>query len=129
MLTMKKDILPRFRVSDIVSKMVMRVASCEPPPVATELYVPPPMDILLAVSTIEDFPDGRNFSLDEIIGCQHLYLVFLEVLEKQKLDDLYKLLFVRKIDIFEELMAMKCLNEATNQAWEIFRYFITEGNS
>ena len=49
-LTMTKDILPRFKVSNTVNRMVMRVASSEPPPPATDLpssYEPSPGFVFL----------------------------------------------------------------------------------
>ena len=125
-LTMTKDILPRFKVSNTVNRMVMRVASSEPPPPATDLKVPPPMNLLLALCSSDAFPDSRNFTLDEVIGTEHLYNVFSTYLQdnNRHVENLH---CIRKIDIFEELMKMNCEKEATDEAWQIYRYFVAQG--
>eukprot|EP00596_Hydrurales_sp_CCMP1899_P000528 CAMPEP_0119038058 /NCGR_PEP_ID=MMETSP1177-20130426/6740_1 /TAXON_ID=2985 /ORGANISM="Ochromonas sp, Strain CCMP1899" /LENGTH=529 /DNA_ID=CAMNT_0007000133 /DNA_START=135 /DNA_END=1721 /DNA_ORIENTATION=+ len=118
-LTMHRDLLPRFEVSDTVNKMVMRVASCEPPPhapSALELTPPHPENLLFNISTIDSFPDTRRFSLDQVIGCGDLYIAFLEFLTKGNLRT-DRLHCIRKIDIYVELMTMQCEKEATEQAW------------
>jgi hypothetical protein len=106
----------------------MRVASCEPPPhapSAAEFTPPPPENLLLNISTVDSFPDARRFSLDQVIGCGDLYIVFLEFLRKVNVrtDRLY---CIRKIDIYVELMTMQCEKEATEQAWHIYRYYIMQ---
>ena len=126
-LTMERDVLPRFRKSDIVNTMVMRVASCEPVPPAKDLNVPPPENLLLHLCPAEAFPDTRCFTLDELIGSQHLYDSFLTFLQNISKEKGNKLLCIRKIDIFEELMHMNCVKEATEEAWQIYRYYVAQG--
>ena len=128
-LTMEKDVLPRFRGSNIVNAMIVRVASSEPVPPGRDLNVPPPENLLLHLCSAEAFPDTRCFTLDELIGCQHLYdsfFTFLQGISKEKAD---KLLCIRKIDIFEELMHMNCTKEATEEAWQIYRYYVAQGSA
>ena len=128
-LTMNKDVLPRYQVSDIMHNMIVRVASSEPVPPGRDLNVPPPENLLLHLCSAEAFPDTRCFTQDELIGSQHLYdsfLTFLQGISKEKAD---KLLCIRKIDIFEELMHMNCTKEATEEAWQIYRYYVAQGSA
>ena len=126
-LTMNKDVLPRYLVSDTMQNMVVRVASCEPVPPAKDLNVPPPENLLLHLCSVEAFPDTRCFTLDELIGSQHLYDSFLTFLQNISKEKANKLLCIRKIDIFEELMHMNCVKEATEEAWQIYRYYVAQG--
>ena len=126
-LTMNKDVLPRYLVSDIMQNMVVRVASCEPVPPAKDLNVPPPESLLLHLCSADAFPDTRCFTLDELIGSQHLYDSFLTFLQNISKEKGNKLLCIRKIDIFEELMHMNCVKEATEEAWQIYRYYVAQG--
>lgn len=126
-ITLRKDVLPRFRVSDIVDVMVVCVAACEPPPLAAELYVPVPGNLLLQMATVEALSETRLFTLDEVIGCGHLYTGFLQYLEEKKSSGVNSLLCVRKIDIFQELSKVEGSKEAADEAILIFRYFVVDG--
>lgn len=126
--TMKKDILPRFLVSDGFRRMVANVSSCEPtPPPASDLKVPPPESWLLTISSIEDLPDSRKFQLDEVLNCLQLYNEFLSFLRQRVSSE--NLICVRMIDIFEELMFNSELKDASKQAWKIYQYFVAPGAS
>ena len=127
--TLEKDIFPRFKTSAIAEEMNLFVASCDPPPPAIELRIPPPGNLLLMISSIDSFSDARKFTLEEIIGCEGLYLRFLDYLQTHKgkeKNTTSALKCVRKIDIFEQLMYMNCVRDATDQANEIFKYFVIE---
>ena len=130
MTTLEKDIFPRFKISSISEDMLVFVALCEPapPPPPVELKIPPPGNLLLVLSSFDSLSDARKFTLDEIIGCEFLYLRLLEYLHthKGKETSSNTLKCIRKIDIFEELMYMNCVRDATSQATEILRYFVIE---
>lgn len=133
-LTMDRDVLPRLKVSPYAASMISRVASSEPPPAALDLRPPPPENLLLNLCVVESFPDTRMFSLDEVIGCRDLYLSFLAYLKGSDVKSKGAsgsdyLLCVRKIDIYEELTRMNCLPEATEEAWEIFRFYGAAGSA
>jgi Regulator of G protein signaling domain len=111
--TMRKDILPRFLNSEIASRMVQNVASCEPkPPPASDLKVPPP---------------DRNFLLEEILNCLQLDNEFFFFLKKSQTSE--NLICVRMIVIFEELMNKLDLRGAGMQAWKIYQYFVAPGSA
>lgn len=128
--TMEKDVLPRFRVSETGDRMVSSVASCEPPPPAADLRVPPPGNLLVEVLSIQSLTGARRFALEEVIGCECLYNTFNNYLsllkESNGSTSSETLKCVRAIDIFEELMTISCLKEAGEQAWQIFRYYAAE---
>ena len=128
--TMEKDVLPRFRVSEIGDRMVSFVASCEPPPPAADLRVPPPGNLLVEVLSVESLISTRRFALEEVIGCECMYNTFSRYLatlkESNGSTSSEALKCVRTIDIFEELMTISCLKEAEEQAWQIFRYYVAE---
>mmetsp|Transcript_34206 Transcript_34206/g.32607 ORF Transcript_34206/g.32607 Transcript_34206/m.32607 type:complete len:529 (+) Transcript_34206:105-1691(+) len=125
--TLVKDIWPRFKQSDVLDYMVVGVASCEPPPPKCELIVPSPGMLLLTVSSPESLADGRQFSLDEIIGCQILYEEFSEYLKIQKNESIHNLICIRMIDVFNQLIVLNSYDEYYLKVWQIYRYFITEG--
>ena len=123
--TMRKDILPRFLVSEIASRMVFNVASCEPKaPPASDLIVPPPDSRLLTCS-LELFRTSRLFDLDEVINCLYLYNEFFAFLKKCQSSE--NLICVRMIIIFEELISVLNLFAAGVQAWKIYQYFVAPG--
>lgn len=128
--TLEKGIFPRFKISSISEDMVIFVALCEPPPPPppVELKIPPPGNLLLVLSSFDSLSDERKFTLDEIIGCEYLYLRLLEYLHthNRKESSSNTLKCIRKIDIFEQLMYMNCVRDATSQATEILRYFVIE---
>ena len=126
--TMKKDILPRFLVSDTFQKMIVNVSSCEPtPPPASELKVPPPRSWLLTASTLEDLPESRRFQLEEIRNCLHLYNEFLSFLRNRVSSE--NLICVRMIDIFQDLIKTVDTKSAEIQAWKIYQYFVAPGSA
>ena len=126
--TMKKDILPRFLVSDVAARMVFNVASCEPhTPPASELIVPPPKSRLLTITSLESFREDRQFNLDEIVNCLQLYNEFYAFLKKCQSSE--NLICVRMIKIYEELMTLLNLMAAGLQAWKIYQYFVAPGGA
>ena len=126
--TLEKDIFPRFKTSAIAEEMNLFMALCDPPPPAIELRIPPPGNLLLMISSIDSFSDARKFTLEEIIGCEGLYLRFLDYVQthKGKEKNSSALKCIRKIDIFEQLMYMNCVRDAADQANEVFKYFVIE---
>lgn len=127
--TIKKDILPRFLVSDIFRNMIANVSSCEPtPPSAADFKVPPPDSRLLTISSLESLNFMRRFDLDEVLNCLQLYNEFLAFLQKRVSSE--NLICVRMIDIFEDLMMRgeEDMN-AGRQAWKIYQYFVAPGSA
>lgn len=126
--TMKKDILPRFLVSDIAARMVFNVASCEPhTPPASDLIVPPPKSRLLTITSLESFRADKKFNLDEVVNCLQLYNEFYAYLKKCQSSE--NLICVRMILIFEELMETLNLMAGGLQAWKIYQYFVAPGGA
>mmetsp|Transcript_154 Transcript_154/g.187 ORF Transcript_154/g.187 Transcript_154/m.187 type:complete len:406 (-) Transcript_154:754-1971(-) len=128
--TMKKDILPRYLVSEIFRKMVANVSSCEPtPPSAADLKVPPPDSRLLTISSLESLNYMRRFDLDEVLNCLQLYNEFLSFLRERVSSE--NLICVRMIDIFEDLMTRgeEESSIAGRQAWKIYQYFVAPGSA
>lgn len=124
MMTMEKDILPRFRVSNCIKEMIINVSLCEPPPPAADLEVCPPGNILLHISSLDSFDEMRRFSLEEVIGTHNLFIGFFQYLQMEKSEGMNKLICIRYIDIFQELMDINCHHEALKLLWTIFRYFV-----
>ena len=130
--TMKKDILPRFLLSNVYRRMVQEVAMCEPSQMASELKVPPPGSRLLTNASIDHFHDSRRFSLEEIIGCLQLYNVFLAFLRRRVCSE--NLICVRMIAIFEDQVeeereGMEGTQTAQQTALKIYRYFVAPGSA
>ena len=126
--TMRKDILPRFLISEVADRMIVNVASCEPKtPAAVHLKVPPPDSRLLTLSPLESFCADRNFTLDEILSSLQLYNEFLIFLQKSLSSE--NLICVRMVTIFEDHMIKLDLKEAGTQAWKIYQYFVAPGSA
>ena len=120
--TMTKDILPRFLQSNIYRRMVEDVATCDPPPPAADLKVPPPGSRLLTSASLDHFYDSRRFTLDEIISCLQLYNVFLAFLRRRVCAE--NLICVRMIAIFQEQMRAGDTVDGQRTALNIYRYFV-----
>jgi hypothetical protein len=120
--TMTKDILPRFLQSNIYRRMVEDVATCDPPPPAADLKVPPPGSRLLTSASLDHFYDSRRFTLDEIVGCLQLYNVFLAFLRRRVCAE--NLICVRMIAIFQEQMRAGDVVDGQRTALNIYRYFV-----
>ena len=125
--TMKKDILPRFLLSNVYRRMVQDVTMCEPPPPASDLKVPPPGCRLLTNASMDHFHDSRRFTLEEIIGCLQLYNVFLAFLRRRVCAE--NLICVPMIAIFEDQMHEDELVEGQATALKIYRYFVAPGSA
>jgi Regulator of G protein signaling domain len=129
--TMARDVLPRFRASDSIDRMVACVASCEPPPPAAVLIVPAPESLLLLFSSSEPFTSMESIpvTLDEMLTSQQLYTQFSNYLlnaEGTKCNIGEPLKCVRKIDILDDLLATSGNEDPGDQATQIFKYFVAE---
>lgn len=129
--TMERDVLPRFRASDSIERMVSCVASCEPPPPATGLIVSAPESLLLLISSSEPFTSIESIpvTLDEMLTSQQLYIQFSNYLlnaEGAKSNSGDALKCVRKIDILDGLLNVSSNEDPGDQALQIFRYFVAE---
>ena len=128
LITLERDVLPRFRKSNCGHDMIISLSYCEPPPPAAALEVLPPGNILLHISSLESFTETRRFSLEEIIGTCNLFSGFFEYLKNEKSDGINKLICIRNIDTFYQLMNINCYEEAVEIVWIIFRYFVVPGS-
>lgn len=129
--TMERDVLPRFRASDSIERMVSCVASCEPPPPAAGLIVSAPESLLLLVSSSEPFTSIESIpvTLDEMLTSQQLFIQFSNYLlnaEGAKNNSGDALKCVRKIDILDGLLNVSSNEDPGDQALQIFRYFVAE---
>lgn len=94
-------------------------------PTEKDFTVPYPLGTMLAYSEEEDFPDDRTFTLDEVLTCRILFEKFLAYLM-----DCYNsecLLCFRKILTFRARMERGF--EATDESWDIYKYFIAPGST
>lgn len=140
--TINKDVLPRFLASPLYADMKLRLSSLmQRSNSTTKLVVPPPDKMVLLEKKTEVFNEKRLFSLQEILDNKVLYVQFLTHLEKKMSAE--DLLCYRMILIFEDLFEKQLLginegvtdqdqhtesdlraDQATNQAWVIYKYFI-----
>ena len=128
LITLERDVLPRFRNSTCCHDMIISLSFCEPPPPAASLEVLPPGNILLHISSLDSFSEHRRFSLEEVIGTQSLFYGFFKYLKDEKSVGINKLICIRNIDTFYQLMNINCYEEAFEIAWIIFRYFVVSGS-
>jgi Regulator of G protein signaling domain len=104
--TMARDVLPRFRASDSIDRMVL-FSSSEP------------------FTSMESIP----VTLDEMLTSQQLYTQFSNYLlnaEGTKCNIGEPLKCVRKIDILDDLLATSGNEDPGDQATQIFKYFVAE---
>mmetsp|Transcript_27848 Transcript_27848/g.28100 ORF Transcript_27848/g.28100 Transcript_27848/m.28100 type:complete len:361 (+) Transcript_27848:54-1136(+) len=124
--TIRKDILPRFRVSHLYNEMIMRINSINPLPTASELKVPPPEKRIIDEETnIKNFFPERQFELYEFMECEILYSELLMFLQKSVSSE--NLLCLRMISIFEDKFLDGDTQGAEDDAWTIYRFFIAAG--
>lgn len=103
--TLKRDIFPRFIVSDIAQEMQRRQDSIETLPSAADLVVPPPPHATFSatVTTAMDLTDRlKEMSMAEVLRDRVLYERFLYYLKG--IVSAENLLCVRMIEYFKELM-------------------------
>ena len=126
--TINQDILPRFLFSNLKIDMNRRIKLSKVKLTESDIQVEPPSDTLLQKPQTY-FRKKRLFSLNECINNLTLYNEFLNYLQSNT--GAKCLLCVRLIHIFEDL----CMEweeyleppvEATDCAWEIFRYFVVD---
>jgi hypothetical protein len=143
--TLKRDIYPRFIVSDLASEMRSRITSISLLPPAHLLMVSPPAEPkVCAKLTDEEQIDELlvKMELPEVLIDNILYEAFLSYL--QTIVSSENLLCVRMIEYFKELtpdsMTTKggslssSINnyyrfESINQAWLIYLYFVHPGSA
>ena len=124
--TMRKDILPRFLMSPVFERMIKNLATTEPPPPASDLKVPPPESHILMTSPISEFPESRQYTLDEVLGTSVLYNNFRNYLLNIRCEE--NLVCVRMITVFDNLVAVtKDSVQVHMQAWRIYKYFVAPG--
>ena len=120
--TMRKDILPRFLVSDVHKRMISDLASCDPPPAAGSLTVPPPLNKLLSQTPIAELSEDRMYTLDEVIECMLLYNEFLTYLRSMVCSE--NLICVRIVDTFIEESEKENCSGTCQIALTIYKYFV-----
>ena len=125
-LTLCKDILPRFLKSDLCAMYKMRCSELLFLPPASALKVPPP-DIQPSIYCQDDLTDTRRFTLNELLREGFLYNEFLAFLERRVCAE--NIYCYRLISIFEDFMKLKAEEEANELAWTIYKFFIAQGSS
>jgi hypothetical protein len=125
--TINRDVLPRFLASAEKIEMTRRINVLLKKVTEAEIMIPPPTDNPL-LKTKESITEKKMFTLIESITNRILYDEFLIYLQKKLLCE--NLLCIRMIYIFEEFCLTdtpEALAEATDCAWNIFRYFVANG--
>mmetsp|Transcript_8327 Transcript_8327/g.8491 ORF Transcript_8327/g.8491 Transcript_8327/m.8491 type:complete len:365 (+) Transcript_8327:386-1480(+) len=125
--TLKKDIMPRYIVSEQYMNMKARLESCVTLPTTSELTVPPPESRIIDTASIKDFPPERRFELTDILNCQILYTEFIIFLRKSVCNE--NLMCYQMIIKFEEAINTGQIEKAETYAWTIYRFFIASGSA
>ena len=125
-LTLCKDILPRFLKSELCVMYRMRSSELLFHPPSTALKVPPP-DVQPSLYCQNDLSDSRRFTLNELLREGFLYNEFLAFLERRVCAE--NLYCYRLITIFEDLTKRNAVDEANELAWTIYKFFIAQGSS
>lgn len=108
-LTLCKDILPRFLKSELCSLYRIRSSELLLLPPARALVVQPP-DVQPSLYCQDDFAPTRRFTLNELLREGFLYGEFLDFLQRRVCAE--NLFCYRLVCIFEELMKRKECDEA-----------------
>lgn len=124
--TLKRDIFPRFISSEIYAHMKQRLTAVEPLPNASDLKLLAPTGPFLNDVGLEDMPETRAFSLKEVLECGLLYNEFLIYLRRAHSSE--NLLCYHMIQVYENLIRQELYEEAENEAWNIYRFFIASGS-
>ena len=120
--TLKKDVLPRFLVSEIAQNMFSMLASCYNLPSANQVRVIPPSNSFIAELPLVAMPEDRQYTLEECLQCELLYNSLIKyVTSNESLSYLY---FARMHYMFIEFIEAGKENEAKDQAWLMYKYFI-----
>jgi hypothetical protein len=120
-----REIRPQFLHSPHYQELRRRMKALVRLPTEKDFSIPYPLGTMLAYSEEEDFPDDRIFSLDEILTCRILFEKFLAYLTDSYNSEC--LLCYRKILTFRARMERGF--EATDESWDIYRYFIAPGST
>lgn len=123
--TLRRDILPRFKKSDIFQTMSQRKLQMTQLPPASALVVPAPALGLEALDESKDFTVTRRFSLEEMLVFGPLYLEFLEFLQRRVCSEC--LLCSRLIAVYEEHMRVMDYSVGNELAWTVYMFFIAPG--
>lgn len=123
--TLRRDIIPRFIRSQHHAELNKRLALLETLPNASTLQIPLPPNSVLNFGSIDELPDSRRFTFNEVLDCSSLFNKFMAYLQKCYCSE--NLICHRMIRVFEERSAEKL--DVSNNAWDIFLYFVAEGSA
>ena len=124
--TINEDMLPRFLASTFKVDMDKRLQTLKIKVQESDIQVEP-IDNPLLKSSIKRLRNKKMFTFNETIHNQILYNEFLKYLQQNML--VKYLLCSRMVSIFEDLFMAETpesLAEATDYAWNIFRYFLAK---
>jgi Regulator of G protein signaling domain len=133
--TMKKDILPRFLLSPVYREMHDRLESVKYLPSASALNVSPPDADMKVASLAQSDIDCNLSGLDAADAVEDRLLYGEFLLYLRSIVSSENLLCLRSIFFFRELCAKSvsgsasCSYEATERAWEIYKFFIAPGSA
>ena len=125
-LTLCKDILPRFIKTDIYAEFKKRQLECCSLPPANTLVVPPPAVDFTGYSEERDMTEGKRFSLAELLREGFLFCEFLDFLQRRVCAEC--LYCYRMVSIYEEKVLSKDV-DTKELAWTIYKYFVAVGSS
>lgn len=117
-----REIRPQFLHSPHYQELRRRMKSLTRLPKEEDFSIPYPLGTMLTYTEEEDFPDDRRFILDEILTCRILFEKFLSYLQECYNSEC--LLSYRKILTFRSRMERGF--EASDESWDIYRYFIAQ---
>jgi hypothetical protein len=109
-LTLCKDILPRFLKTDLCTEFKKRHAECLVLPSANTLSIAPPAVDLSVYSREQDMTGVRRFGLAELLKEGFLYTEFLDFLQRRVCAE--SLYAYRAISLYEEAVTLKSTAEA-----------------
>jgi hypothetical protein len=130
--TMRKDILPRFLVSDHYRELLRRLDSISTLPPASSLEVQAPeSDTKVDTLTQKDLNSGlADLDVLDSINDRTIYAAFLSYLRSIVSSE--NLLCMRMIFLFREIFKVpgpSLQSRASDMAWTIFKFFIAPGSA
>ena len=122
--TLNQDVLPRFLASTDYKTMTDRISALKEKTKVVDIKVPAPTDTPILLRNGSITAKNCVFTVDEFCRNKILYDGFLKYLVKNLGEN--HLLCYRMICIFEDLVSegtVSKLEEASDHAWKIYRYF------
>eukprot|EP01031_Cornospumella_fuschlensis_P035273 gene35273-42738_t len=127
--TIKKDILPRFLVSEDCRNMKALLAALDPLPCANMLKLSRPTHIIYTRYSLAELEQNKvQFTLDDLCDDRILYTEFMRYLEQRVSTENLKC--VRAVRIFQELIQDPASHAAgVEYAHTVYKFFVCPGSA